>query len=393
MPTPTGSPPPAWRLAVGAVLGPLARVFGWRVRTTQPATIPRNGTPLLVVFNHTSALDAFLVAGVIKRKLGRWCRPLVKAELCNAPVVGAIARNAGAIPVERSTDASRDNAYAVAVEQLRNGQTVMIAPEATITHDGALLPLRHGAARLALEADVDILVATQFGSQRGFSPVAKLPHRDATVTMAFDMVRPWANEDASTLTGRIAAIMIDRMTQLRDEYPEQATDAPWWPPYPTPASPSAVARDSLKRYRDSMTETIEQARERMAQVAADHSLDERVERAKHRASEVAEGARQHAHAFGEQAREKSEALTDQAREKTEALTEQARARAEAFTEHARERVDELTEQARTKSEALTEQTRTRVDEIIEARKRGGDAEHPPDGPDDQDASDHSDGSD
>src|SRR5690606_22202418 len=122
-------------------------------------------------YNHTSNVDPFLVAHLVWKGLRHWGQPLAKAELFDVPVLGPLARGAGAIPVHRGEDAGREAAYADAVVRLQEGGTILIAPEGTVTHDGALLPLRHGAARLALDAGVDVLVVTHFGAQRGFSPV------------------------------------------------------------------------------------------------------------------------------------------------------------------------------------------------------------------------------
>ncbi len=325
-------PPWAWRLAVNVVLGLLRTLVGWRVRVRPPEVIPPAGKALLVVFNHTSAVDAFLVAGSVWHGLGRWVQPLVKTELFTAPVLGVLVRQAGAVPVSRTDDAGREAAYDDAVSRLRAGSTVLIAPEGTTTHDGSLLPLRHGAARLALEAGVDVLVVTHFGAQRGFSPVVRLPERGAVVTMAMDVVSPRWDDDASSLTGRVAATMIDRSSQLRAAYPQPDPGARWWPPYSRPASPTATARENLERYRHSMADAVSQARVRMAEIAEEHELEERVADARDRAANA-----------------------------TEELAARSRARAQTLAEHTRGRVEELTTEARERTAALGERLSTGVD--------------------------------
>lgn len=289
-----GGPPWAWRLVVMAVLWFLRHLRGWRVRACRPERFPAPDRPLVVVINHTSNVDAFLVADIVWRGLERWVRPLGKAELFDIPVIGVLVRKGGTIRVERGEGAAREAAYGHAVEQLRAGASILVAPEGTVSHDGSLLPLRHGAARLALEAGVDVLVVTHFGAQRGFSPVARWPERGALVTMTLDLLEPWPDEDASSLTGRIAATMMDRGAELRAAYPQADPEARWWPPYPVPGSPSATARENLERYRQSMAEAVERARERMAQVAADHDATERVAHARERAGEIAARAKERA---------------------------------------------------------------------------------------------------
>jgi 1-acyl-sn-glycerol-3-phosphate acyltransferase len=327
----------------------LGHVRGWRVRARRPDVPLPPDQPLVAVFNHTSTIDGFLIAHTVWRGLGRWVQPLVKAELFEVPVLSTLARGAGATPVHRTEDAGRETAYADAVAVLLGGGTVLIAPEGTVTHDGSLLPLRHGAARLALEAGVDVLVITHFGAQRGFSPVVRFPERGAVVTMAMDVLTPYPDEDATSLTGRIAATMIDRSVQLRAAYPEQRPAARWWPPYAAPASPTGVARENLERYQESMSQAIAQARDRMARYALEHDLDQRLAEARERArvagAELAEARERAQHAAAE--------LAARSRERAELMTEHARERAGSLSEQARDRMDDLTDQAR----ELTDQVR------------------------------------
>lgn len=256
----SGRPPIAWRMARSMVVAILARAFGWRVAARGPARLPRPDEPLVVVFNHTSNVDAFLVAHVVWALSGRWCRPLAKAELFRHRLIGPVARRSGAIPVERGIHAGRTTAFSEAVEALRDGHTVMVAPEATISHDGRILPLRYGAARLALDAGARVLVVTHLGAQRAWSPVVRGAQRDVVVTMRLDLLEPSPRERPAALTERIAATMLARLEELQAAYPQAEPSAPWWPPYHRPARPTAIARESLQRYQDGMARAVEQAR-------------------------------------------------------------------------------------------------------------------------------------
>lgn len=371
---PGDGPPGVWRLVVRVVRFFLQGIMGWRVRARPPEVIPPPDEPLLVVFNHTSNVDAFLVAATVWKRLKHWVQPLVKVELFTTPGLGILVRNAGAIAVVRGEGKGREAAYDNAVARLRAGGTVLLAPEGTVTHDGSLLPLRHGAARLALDAGVDVLVVTHFGAQRGFSPVVRFAERGVVVTMAMDVLQPWPDEDAASLTGRIAATMLDRSEQLRATYPQADPEAPWWPPYSAPATPSATARENLERYQASMAETIAQARERMARFAEEHEVDQRLAQARER---VAQFAEEYA----------VEERVSQARERAivaaEDLAARSRATAEEFAEQSRIRFEDLTDQGRLRVEELTEQGRQLADELAAvARERSTFlAEHlPPAGP-------------
>ncbi len=358
---PTDGPPPVWRLVIRAVRLFLQGMMGWRVQARPPEVIPPPDKPLLVVFNHTSNIDAFLVAATVWKRLKRWVQPLVKDELFTTPGLGILVRNSGAIAVVRGEGKGREAAYDNAVARLRAGGTVLLAPEGTVTHDGSLLPLRHGAARLALDAGVDVLVVTHFGAQRGFSPVVRFAERGVVVTMAMDLLQPWPDEDAASLTGRIAATMLDRSEELRASYPQADPEAPWWPPYSAPATPSATARENLERYQAGMTETIAQARERMARFAEEHDVEERLTQARER---IAQFAEEH----------DVEERVAQARERAivaaEDLAALSKATAEDFAEQSRIRLEDLTDQGRQRLEELTEQGRQLADELAAvARER------------------------
>jgi len=350
-----------WRLVVRVVRLFLQGIMGWRVRARPPAVIPPPDKPLLVVFNHTSNVDAFLVAATVWKRLKHWVQPLVKDELFTTPGLGMLVRNAGAIAVVRGEGRGREAAYDNAVARLRAGGTVLLAPEGTVTHDGSLLPLRHGAARLALDAGVDVLVVTHFGAQRGFSPVVRFAERGVVVTMAMDVLQPWPDEDASSLTGRIAATMLDRSEQLRAAYPQADPQAPWWPPYSAPASPSDTARENLERYQTSMAEAVAQARERMSRFAETHDVEERIAQARERVTRFAEDydvEERVAHAR-ERAIVAAEDLATRSRATAEDFAEQGRIRFEDLTDQGRQRLEELTEQGRQLAEELATVARER----------------------------------
>lgn len=338
----------AWRLLVGGVVGMLRSLFGWRIHAQRPTVPPPPERPYVAVFNHTSAIDGFLIADMLWRGTRHWVQPLVKVEVFEVPVLGRLARAAGAVPVHRTAGEGREDAYRDAIARLRTGATVLIAPEGTITHDGNLLPMRHGAARLALEAGVDILVVTHFGAQRAFSPVVRFPERGAVVTMALDVLDLEPDEDATAVTGRIAATMLDRSLELQAAYPDRRLDARWWPPYATPASPSATARDNLERYQESMAQAIASARERMARLSAEHEVEQRVAEARERARQAAvefaearERAQQTAAELAARARDRAEHLASETRGRAGQLAAETRERVEGLSEHAREAASDL----------------------------------------------------
>lgn len=164
---------PAYRF-VAAVVRPLSWLLTRR-EWKGTEYIPPVGTGVLVVSNHVSHAD-FATFGLFIWANGRAPRYLAKASLFSVPVLGAILRSCGQIPVHReSRDASM--AYRDAVAAIGAGECVAIYPEGTISRDPGLWPMvgKTGAARVALATGCDIVPVAQWGAQEILPPYAKLP--------------------------------------------------------------------------------------------------------------------------------------------------------------------------------------------------------------------------
>jgi 1-acyl-sn-glycerol-3-phosphate acyltransferase len=137
------------RRLAGALLG----LFYRRVEIAGAERIPAAG-PLVLAANHQNALvDPMLLLTTVPRRLS----PLAKAPLFRYPVIGPLVRLAGALPVERRQDAGSDPArneamLREATAALAAGGAVLIFPEGLSQAEPRLMPLRSGAARLALGA-------------------------------------------------------------------------------------------------------------------------------------------------------------------------------------------------------------------------------------------------
>lgn len=132
----------------------LLGLFYRRVEVVGAERVPATG-PLIVAANHQNALvDPMLVLATFPRPL----RPLAKAPLFRHPVIAPFLRLAGAIPVERRQDPGSDPArnaamFRAAAATLRAGGAILIFPEGVSQAEPTLMPLRTGAARMALAAE------------------------------------------------------------------------------------------------------------------------------------------------------------------------------------------------------------------------------------------------
>jgi 1-acyl-sn-glycerol-3-phosphate acyltransferase len=155
---------PWWRLTWLLLYAPVGAIT--KLRYHHMERIPRTG-PAIVIVNHISHLDPFLVARFMVDS-GRLPRFLAKKSIFDVPVIGRAMRKMGQIPVDRGTTAAADS-LAAAVESLRQGHVVVMHPEGTVTRDPQWWPMsgRTGAARLALLApDVPVIPVGQWGAQQ-----------------------------------------------------------------------------------------------------------------------------------------------------------------------------------------------------------------------------------
>lgn len=128
-------------------------VFFRSVEVSGADRIPR-GAPLLIVANHVNSLaDPILLMAFVN---GR-SRMLAKSTLWSHPVLGPLLLFVGALPVYRHRDAGEDVAknlstFARCHEELRRGGAIALFPEGTSHNLPHRLPLKTGAARIALES-------------------------------------------------------------------------------------------------------------------------------------------------------------------------------------------------------------------------------------------------
>lgn len=135
-----------------------ASTFGWfrAVEVTGLGRIPRTGPVVLVANHHGGFVDPALLVAAIPRPV----RFLAMASLFRILPLRPLLAFAGAIPVSRVQDAKGDgagtarnvNAFAACFAHLREGGAIGIFPEGQASDESRLLPIRTGAARIALGA-------------------------------------------------------------------------------------------------------------------------------------------------------------------------------------------------------------------------------------------------
>jgi putative phosphoserine phosphatase/1-acylglycerol-3-phosphate O-acyltransferase len=109
--------------------------------------------PAVFIFNHQSALDVLLLAKLLRRDFVG----VAKKELRRVPILGTLARLSGTVFIDRADSKSAIRALQPAVDALRAGTSLAIAPEGTRTPTPRLAPFKKGAFHMAMQARVPIV--------------------------------------------------------------------------------------------------------------------------------------------------------------------------------------------------------------------------------------------
>jgi 1-acyl-sn-glycerol-3-phosphate acyltransferase len=159
-----------WRICA-AILFPLLWILA-KVEVRHGERIPPTG-PVVVGSNHMSIIDPVYLVKAFWRK-GRLARFLAKQSIWKVPVIGHIMQRSGQIPVDRVGSAA--SSLRAAEHLVETGKLLLVYPEATLTRDPALWPMKGktGAARLALESGAPLLPIAHWGAQRLMAPYGKL---------------------------------------------------------------------------------------------------------------------------------------------------------------------------------------------------------------------------
>ena len=153
-------PNPFWPVA--ATVLPIAGLL-WKFDIR--GTLPKQG-PFILAPNHHSEVDPLLI-GIATWYSGRLPRFMAKESLFRIPVIGALLRWTGQIPVSRDPRKGNQSALDAAELLVETGRGVVVYPEGTLTRDPELWAMRgkNGAIRLALAEGIPVYPCAHWGAQ------------------------------------------------------------------------------------------------------------------------------------------------------------------------------------------------------------------------------------
>ena len=216
--------------------------------------IPRTGGAVVAI-NHTSYVD-WVPAGLAGVARGRNFRYMLKAEMQQVKFVNFLIKHCRHIPVDRGAGAE---AYAEAVQRLRDGDIVGVMPEATISRSFELKEFKNGAARMALEAEVPIIPLIVWGAQRIWTKDHPRDIGRSKIPVTVAAGPPLTPRgDAERLDAALREGMTSLLHRVQEEYPHP--EGAFWVPRRLGGSAPTVAE--AKIFED--TEKAERVRRRAA---------------------------------------------------------------------------------------------------------------------------------
>ncbi|OJJ17719.1 acyltransferase [marine bacterium AO1-C] len=145
----------SWRKGVNSTIASLgdfgARMAGLEMMVKGKRNL-YDHRPAVFIFNHQSSADMIILAKLLREDV----QAIGKKELRNHPF-GPIFKAMGLIFVDRSNREKAIEAMQPAVEALKTGTSIAIAPEGTRSADRTLGKFKKGAFHLAMQANVPIV--------------------------------------------------------------------------------------------------------------------------------------------------------------------------------------------------------------------------------------------
>ena len=109
--------------------------------------------PAIFIFNHQSAMDMLIAAKLLREDIVG----VAKKEIQKQPLVGPVLKLAGTVFIDRDNVRDPKAALQPAVQALKDGKSVIMAPEGTRSTNGKIGDFKRGAFHLAQQSGAPIV--------------------------------------------------------------------------------------------------------------------------------------------------------------------------------------------------------------------------------------------
>ena len=172
-----------------------------------PGFVPTPGEPYIYVMNHQSMMDIVAAFVAIPRNF----RFIAKKSLKPIPFLGWYMTATGMVFIDRKNRQAALRSLDEACQSIRGGISILVYPEGTRSHDGAILPFKKGPFVMAIQSGVPLVPVAVEGSRRilGRDTARLFP---ATVNVKIGQPIPTTGltlADRDALIRRVRDAMID----------------------------------------------------------------------------------------------------------------------------------------------------------------------------------------
>ncbi len=180
--------------------------------------------PAVFLFNHQSQLDVAILCKLLREGF----TGIAKKELATDPVFGLAFRLAGVAFVDRSDHGHGRQALEPAVQRLRNGISVLIAPEGTRSVTPALGEFKKGAFHMAMQAGVPVvpIVIRNAGEMMWRDAMTiRAGCVDVVVHPAID-VSAWTTDELTERVAGVRQLYADTLASWPESRPGRGSGVP-----------------------------------------------------------------------------------------------------------------------------------------------------------------------
>lgn len=215
----TGSPRSGANLTMSTWADVSSLAIGLDVRVTGRENLWSH-RPAVFVFNHQSAADALIMTKLLREDF----TGVAKMEVSRHPITGPMFKSVGVVFVERTDRAKAIKALAPAVQELKNGTSLVIAPEGTRSETEQLGPFKKGAFHMAMQAGVP-MVPVVIHNALDAQPKGEVLFRPATVYV--DVLPPvvtdrWTPETVDQHVAEVREMFLEALGQSESIEPAQS---------------------------------------------------------------------------------------------------------------------------------------------------------------------------
>ncbi|MEZ5157823.1 MAG: HAD-IB family hydrolase [Candidatus Nanopelagicales bacterium] len=171
--------------------------------------------PAVFLFNHQSQLDVFVLGALLRKDF----TGVAKKSLEKDPFFGPIGYLADVAYIDRSNSAEARKGLEPAVESLRNGKSIAIAPEGTRSPTPRLLPFKKGPFHMAMQAGVPVVPIVMRNAGQIMAAHSMVIH-PGTVDVAVLPPVPttdWTREDLDERIAEVRQMFLDTLGDWPEE--------------------------------------------------------------------------------------------------------------------------------------------------------------------------------